>query len=89
MAKVDTEKYVMIQAIVESTTPETADYKPYRTTLTFGGKLVIEVPVPASEVRQEKGGVTILTLEGWKFFLKNYTAMTEKLHSEFLHSFKN
>jgi len=87
MPKIDTNKYVLIKAIVESTTPETADYKPYRTTLTFADKLVIEVPVLASEVHKE-GGITVLTLAGWKSFLKSYTAMTEELHNEYIRSFQ-
>lgn len=86
MAKIDTNQYVMIRAIVERVTPETVEYKPYRTDLTFDNKLEIEVPVLASEVRKEKDKI-ILTLKGYKSFLKNYTAMVEELHQEHLHSF--
>ena len=55
-----------------SPSPESVQYKPYMTTLTFNGLLAVDVPVPTTEVTIEKG-VTVLTLEGWKCFLKEYT----------------
>lgn len=78
MAKTD---IVYIRAIVDSTNAERNEYKPFNTTLTFGGKVILEVPVPAEEVRKE-GDKLILTLLGWKAFLKMYTQMTTQLTQE-------
>lgn len=85
MAKVNTNPVVLIPAIVESTNAETGEYKPYNTTLTFGGRVKILVPVDAHEVTVEKGkdgDIYILTLEGWKSFLRNYTKITQQLYRE-------
>lgn len=86
MAKIE-EDVVMIRAQVERTLPDLTDYKVYRTELTFGGKLFVEVPVPASEVTQTKGEIT-LTLAGWKAFLRNYTKITTELSNEYLKLFQ-
>ena len=76
-----------IRAVVDRAVPETNDYKPYRTELTFDGKLFIDVPVPTSEITKE-GDKIILTLEGWKAFLKNYTTKIQELTTEYSNSFK-
>ena len=88
MPKIDTRKKVMIRAIVDRAVPETVEYKPYRTELTFAGRVMIEVPVPAEMVTTDKGGVQVLTLEGWKEFLKEYTRMTQELAVEYRNQFR-
>jgi len=86
--KIDTTQYTMIPAYVEQTMPDLTDYKQYRTSLTFDGKVMIEVPVPTAEVTK-KGDKYILTLAGWKAFLKNYAKITQELHDEYLRTFQH
>lgn len=89
MAKINTDPVVYIPAVVQETTPDMTDYKVYRTTLTFQGRVAVLVPVKASEVTVRKGkeGETYtLTLEGWKDFLRNYTKITRELFYEYQRS---
>ena len=72
---------VYIRAYIESATPEPNQWKPYSSTLTFEGKLAVDVPVPSSEVTTEKG-VQILTLLGWKTFLINYSKIIKQIPQE-------
>jgi hypothetical protein len=77
MGKINNEPVVYIKAIVSKAMLDSVQYKPYLAELTFDEKLVVEVPVPATEVRKD-GETFILTLQGWTAFLKNYTnAITE------------
>lgn len=77
MARITTGPIVMIRAQVLETHPEIAEYKPFYTNLGFEGKLYVDIPVPASEVTKYPDGTLILTLDGWKAFLRAYT---EKVH---------
>lgn len=82
-----TEKTTMLRAQIEHIEADPTQFKTYRTTLGFQGEVWIDVPVPQSEVKVEKGKI-ILTLEGLKIFLKEYTKMVEQLHYEHLNNFK-
>jgi hypothetical protein len=74
-------KVVYIRATVESATPDRVQWKPYASTLTFGGNLEIEIPVPAEEViEQEKGGKIVLTIAGYASALKAYTLELERMN---------
>lgn len=75
--------YVDIPAFVESATPEPNEFKPFSATLTFDHKVCILVPVPASEV-EKKGDRYVLTLEGWKHFLLNYSKIVKQLPQQLL-----
>ena len=80
-------KPVMIRAIVQEATPERQEYKPYRTTLHFDDKLIIEIPVSSEYVRKE-GDKTIISLEGYTSLLNTYTTAIEKMHQTYLHKFQ-
>jgi hypothetical protein len=78
MGKINNEPVVYIKAIVSKAMLDSVQYEPYLAELTFDEKLVVEIPVPATEVRKD-GETFILTLQGWIAFLKNYTnAITEQ-----------
>lgn len=73
-------KVVLIRATVEKAEPDRTQYKPYSTTLTFGGNLVIEIPVPADEVIEQKGETIVLTVAGYASVLENYTTEIDKMN---------
>lgn len=73
---------VLIPAVVESASPDRSQYKPYSTTLSFGGELIVMIPVPAEEV-EKKGGKIILTLKGWTILLDAYTSEVEKMDGKY------
>jgi hypothetical protein len=50
--------------------------------LTFEGKVIVEIPVPASEVRKE-GDKFVLTLKGWTIFLDVYASEVEKMDEKY------
>lgn len=87
MPKVSPVTYIRAYIQDCSPSPESIQYKPYNATLVFNGQLAVDVPVPSSEVIVEKG-VQVLTLEGWKCFLKEYTKTIEQLHRENLNQYK-
>lgn len=73
-------KVVIVRAIVERTTPERTQYKPYATDLTFGGNLLIDIEVPAEEVVEQKGEKIVLTVAGYASLLESYTTQIEKMN---------
>ena len=73
-------KVVIVRAVVERTTPERVQYKPYATDLTFGGNLEIEIPVPAEEVVEQKGDKIVLTVAGYASLLETYTTEIERMN---------
>ena len=81
------DRVVYIRAQIEHIEADPTQFKMYRTTLGFEGNMYVDVPVPQSEVSVEKNQI-ILTLEGLKIFLKNYTKMVEQLHHDYLNSHK-
>jgi hypothetical protein len=87
MPKINTEPVTYIKAQVQSAQPDRTQYQPYKTVLTFEGKVFIEVPVPRSEVENGKDGEIILTLAGWTAFLNNYAKAVEDMNAEHLHSY--
>lgn len=90
MAKTDKD-VVMIRARVQSASPERTQYKPYSTTLTFDddAPVYVEIPVPAEHVTVGKGGVHVLTLEGWTIFLDVYASAVEKMNEKWTLSKQN
>lgn len=73
-------KVVLVRATVERASPDRVSYKPYATDLTFGGKLEIEIPVPADEVIEQKGDKIVLSVAGYASLLATYTTEIEKMN---------
>lgn len=73
-------KVVLVRATVERATPDRVQYKPYATDLTFGGKLEIEIEVPAEEVVEQKGDKIVLSVAGYASLLEAYTIEIEKMN---------
>jgi hypothetical protein len=88
MPKINTEPVTYIKAQVQSAQPDRTQYQPYKTVLTFEGKVFIEVPVPRSEVEERKDGEIILTLAGWTAFLNNYAKAVETMNQEHLNTYR-
>lgn len=87
MGRISNVPVTYIQAVVESTQPDRTQYKPYVSTLSFDGKLIVEIPVPTSELRKE-GDKIVLTLQGWTTFLKNYTDAIDQMNNEYRNQFR-
>jgi hypothetical protein len=87
MPKINTAPVTYIKAQVQSAQPDRTQYQPYKTVLTFEGKVFIEVPVPRSEVEDGKDGEIILTLAGWTAFLNNYAKAVEDMNNQHLHTY--
>lgn len=88
MPKINTEPVTYIKAQVQSAQPDRTQYQPYKTVLTFEGKVFVEVPVPRSEVENGKDGEIILTLAGWTAFLNNYTKAVEDMNRAYLQTYQ-
>jgi hypothetical protein len=76
--------FVIVRATVESSHPDRVQYKPYDTTLTFGGKLHVEIRVPVEMVVEQKGDHITLSLEGWTNVLNQYTTAVETMHQNYI-----
>jgi hypothetical protein len=76
------EAVVLVEAIIESATPDRTQWKPYATTLAFDGKLRVQIPVPARYVVRKEKDNLVLSLDGWMYFLDRYTAAVEKMNGQ-------
>lgn len=73
-------KVVLVRATVERASPDRVQYKPYATDLTFGGKLEIELEVPAEYVVDQKGDKIVLSVAGYASLLETYTTEIERMN---------
>jgi hypothetical protein len=81
MAKVSNTPVQYIRATISKMTLDSVQYKPYSAELTFGEKLIVEIPTDASEVKKE-GDELVLTLDGLTTPMKNYTIAIENMNRE-------
>lgn len=82
MAKVDNTPVVYIRMSIQDARPDVSDYKAFASTFIPTGTIVVEVPVPKSEVIEKNDDHTVLTLAGWKAALKAMAQITEELKHE-------
>jgi hypothetical protein len=87
MAKSNKEP-VVIRAKIESATPDRTQWKPYSTTLTFD-EVYVDIPVPADQVIEEKGGKIVLTVDGVAVMLDVYLTAIDKMNEQYTLSKQN
>lgn len=71
---------VMVRAYVDRAIPDRTQYKPYATELTFGGRLAIDLPVPAEEVVEQDKDLIVLTANGYASLLQVYTLAISRMN---------